>query len=53
MSKPALWMTSRASPMNSSELVRDGGEDRLVGEERVGEAVDRERALRHRALRVE
>ena len=53
MSKPALWMTSRPSPTNSRNGSATRGEDRLVGEEGLGEAVDVECALRHRALRVD
>ena len=53
MSKPALWMTSRRVAEEVQELVGDRGEDRLVGQEGVGQAVDGERALRHRALRVD
>ena len=51
MSKAALWITSRASPRKARELGGDRGEDRLVGEERGGQAVDVEGLLRHLALR--
>ena len=52
-SNSALWAISGASPMKAIEFGGDRGEERLVGEEPVVEAVHPGRLDRHRPLGIE
>ena len=53
MSNCALWITSWASPMNARNSSTLLGEQRLVGQELVGEAVNVLRPGRHDHFRIE
>ncbi len=52
-SKPALWITSGASPRNSRSSSTTCGEQRLVGQEFVGDAVNALRLHRDIAFGIE
>ena len=53
MSKPALWITRRASPTKAANSAATRGEDRLVGEEGGAQAVHVDGVLRHVALGID